>query len=102
MSAATIILIKQRQRELIERFEAVGATSPQTARSLDDIGVRTGFIFCRMAHAGVFIQTDGVRWYFVPEAWRRYQDRQWSRLVLTAMVILGVAVLGLAILMMMR
>jgi len=93
MSAAAAIIIMNRQKELVDRFCNASATSPDTARTLDELRVGDrGLIFRRLAQRGVFVQAAGDRWYFDAKAWDRYRDRQWSRLVWGAAVILGLSV----------
>ena len=82
-----------RQKELVDRFCSASATSPDTARTLDELRVGDqGLIFRRLAQRGVFVQAADDRWYFDGKAWDQYKDRQWSRLVWGAAVILGLSV----------
>lgn len=67
MSATTIII--HRQRQFVQRFLDVGATSPATAHSLDELGVRAHWIFRRMARKGVFVAVPPDRWHLDVAAW---------------------------------
>ncbi len=89
MSAAAVIIYRQRQ--FVIRFLEVGATSPATARSLDDLGMRTHWVFRRMARQGVFLQASPDRWYFDPAGWQRFERRQRQRVV----TFIGVFAIGL-------
>lgn len=52
MSAAAIIV---RQNRYINAFADAGATSPQRATSLEELGQRDSWIFRRMVASGVFV-----------------------------------------------
>lgn len=96
---SAVIILLQRQQDLVDRFRDAGATSAETSRPLDELGVPTGMMFSRLSRAGVFAQAGAGRWYFHAAAWRAYRDRQWKRLVDGAVVILAVGVLAVLLLM---
>ncbi len=98
MSAA--LLVMNRQRDLVDRFRAAGATSASAARPLAEIGVEASFMFSRMSARGVFVPAGEDRWWFDAAAWNRYRDRQWKRLVAGALVILVVCALFVLAMMM--
>jgi hypothetical protein len=79
MSAAAVIIYRQRQ--FVIRFLEAGATSPATARSLDDLDMRTHWIFRRMARAGVFLEVSPDRWYLDTAGWHKFEQRQKRRVV---------------------
>jgi hypothetical protein len=60
MSGGAVVV--RRQNQLIRAFRQAGAVSLDTARSLDELGLRESWVFRRMAARGVFIHTDGGRW----------------------------------------
>lgn len=99
MSAAAIIM--HRQRQFVRRFRDAGATSPATARSLDDLGMQTHWIFRRMAREGVFRSVHPDRWYLDASAWERFEQRQWQRLV-TFIVVSAIAFILLLLLILLR
>ncbi|MDX2199599.1 MAG: hypothetical protein SF069_11590 [Phycisphaerae bacterium] len=92
MSAAAIITLRQKQ--LIGRFRDAGATSPRTARSLDDLGLSSHRIFRRMARHGVFVAAPPDRWYLDLEALAQYERRQW-RWFMIIMVICALTLIAL-------
>jgi hypothetical protein len=96
---SAVLIIMHRQQDLAERFRAAGATSPDRARTLNEVGVTPGFLFSRLAGQGVFVRVESERWWFDAGAWNRYRDRQWRRLVLAAVVIAVVSMLFVAVLM---
>jgi hypothetical protein len=91
------VIIMKRQRDLVDRFRDSVATTPDAARRLDELRVRESFIFRRLCAAGVFMCAGDERWWFDAAAWDRYRDRQRQRLVWSAVVIIGLVALGLAI-----
>jgi hypothetical protein len=94
-----VLIIMNRQRDLVDRFRDAGATSANAAKPLAEIGVKTSFMFSRMSARGVFVPAGGDRWWFDAAAWNRYRDRQWKRLVVAAIVIIAISVLWFLILM---
>lgn len=90
-------LTLRRQRELVARFQSAGATSAERAIPLDKLGSLSESVFRRMAHAGVFIKPNDDRWYLDADAWVHFQSRQRRRSVITAVVILAVVGVLLAL-----
>jgi hypothetical protein len=86
-----LILMRSRQRAAVARFEAAGAVSPATARTLAQIGERGGWVFSDMAERGVFVRISEDRWYLSAEGLRRFRGRQ-SRDGLIALAVVGVAI----------
>lgn len=79
MSAAAVIIYRQRQ--FVIGFLEAGATSPATACSLDHLGLRTHWVFRRMAREGVFLAVSPDRWYLDTAGWHRFEERQRRRIV---------------------
>ncbi|MFO0858660.1 MAG: hypothetical protein U0640_15045 [Phycisphaerales bacterium] len=90
---SSVLIIMNRQRELVERFCNAGATSASTAKPLSAIGVEQSFMFSRMSARGVFVPAEGDRWWHDASAWNRYRDWQWKRLVKSAVVIIAICIL---------
>lgn len=61
MSGGAVIV--RRQNQFMRAFRRAGAVSPDTARSLDELGLRESWVFRRMAARGVFVRVDGGRWH---------------------------------------
>lgn len=96
------MVIMARQRDLVDRFRDAGATSATSAKSLAEIGIEPTFMFSRMSARGVFVPAGNDRWWFDTAAWNRYRDRQWKRLVVGAIVIIGFALLLLMLLLLLK
>lgn len=100
MGAAAVVLVRQRQRELVDRFLAASAVTPETARTLDDLMVQRGLMFNRMAAQGVLVANPDGRWYFSQDAWVRFEDRRWKRLNRVALIIVVLAAITFVVLLM--
>ena len=62
-------MMKERTMELVKTFREKGATSPETAKSLDELGLPPQFstmMQMRLGQIGVFVENDG-RYYMVEE-----------------------------------
>ena len=92
MTAASVVI---RQNRYIRKFRQAGATSPETARTPAELGVRESWLFRRMADAGVFVDAGGGRYYLDAEETERYLDRRWMRLMVVT--IIGLRVLALVL-----
>jgi len=88
---AGVLALKRRQ--LIGAFDRVGATSPATARTRQELGVRDSPMFRRLVRRGVLCSANNGSYYLDRQA--RARDRR-RRLTVMAVVVL-VALLGLAI-----
>ncbi len=64
MSGAAILLA---QNGYVRRFRDAGATSPDNAKTLEEIGCRDSWLFGRMIANGVFVQA-GKGTYYMDEA----------------------------------
>lgn len=61
MSAAAVIIL--RRKRLIRRFRELGATSPDRAIAIADVGLRPSWIFDQMVARGVFVRTGDGRFH---------------------------------------
>lgn len=93
MSAAVILM---KQRRLCRRFFEAGALTPQTARSMDELGIRPHWIFRRLVQKGVFVAASQDRWYLNAVALGHFEARQ--RRILWGMAVVGLAALALLVL----
>jgi hypothetical protein len=64
-----VLIIMNRQRDLVDRFRDAGATSASGANALSEIGVEPSFMFSSMSSRGVFVQAGGGRWWYDAAAW---------------------------------
>lgn len=94
MGAAAIILIKERQ--IVEAFERVRATSTESARSLDMVGVDSeGLGMRRLRERAVIREATPGHYYLDVEVWQAVR-RQRHRIVLVILVlIIAAAVAGI-------
>ncbi len=94
MTAASVVI---RQNRYIRKFRQAGATSPETARTPQEIGVRHSWLFRRMADAGVFVDVGGGRYYLDEEGTEHYLYRRWVRMIVVTAI--GLIVLALVFMM---
>lgn len=95
--SAMLFIIMSRQRDLVDRFRDAAATAPANAKSLQDLGVRRSFMVSRMIRAGVFAPAGDDLWWLDAVAWDHFRERQTSRLLTAAVVIIAAVSLGVAI-----
>lgn len=60
MSAAVVII---KQNRLMRYFRDVGATTPATARTPEEVGFRNSWLFRRMVSRGVFLEAKPGHYY---------------------------------------
>jgi len=61
MSSGAIIV--RRQNSYMRAFRKAGALSPDTAQTLDALGLSESWIFDRMVKRGVFVPAGDGRWH---------------------------------------
>lgn len=61
MSGGAVIV--RRQNQYLRTFRDVGAVSPATARTLEELDIPRSWVFRRMAARGVFVRVDEGRWF---------------------------------------
>lgn len=66
-TVAAVILGKERR--MVARFVAVGATSRETARTLEQVGVPHGLILHRLENRAVVRHAPPDRYYVDQESW---------------------------------
>ncbi len=87
MSGAAIIL---KQNKLMRTFRDAGAVSPDTARSVQELGVRNSWVFRRLVSRGVFILVGTERYYMDEQIAEAFVGQRRTRaLVITALVLLA-------------
>lgn len=64
---AIAAVIIRKERELVELFQAAGATSPATAKSLDDVGVEQAWPLSRLRRRAVVREASPGRFYLDEE-----------------------------------
>ena len=92
-----IALILAKERRMIARFMAAGATSRERARSLEQVGVHGGVILRRLRERAVIRQAGADLYYVDRESWaavRRMRRRAASVAVAIAMALIFAIVFG--------
>ncbi len=70
-----------RQRRYIAIFREHGATSPDRAVTLGELGTGNSHIFRRLIAAGVFVPMPGERYYLSERGAEDFRQRQAQRVV---------------------
>lgn len=91
MGAAAAVIIIKKERDLVEHFQRVGAISPQTARTKDEIGVDGGTAWFRLVDDAVVRSTDNGRFYIDVLTWEALERRR-KRVMMVALIIAVLAV----------
>jgi hypothetical protein len=90
MGGAVVVM---HQNRLMQQFRDAMATSPNTAKTLVEIGCPNSWTFRRMTAKGVFVETDDGRYYMDEEAARGFVKRRWRvMLIFLAVVIILFAI----------
>lgn len=96
MSAAAVIM--RRQKQIVRRFRDADATIARRARTLDELGMRSHWIFRHMAKKGVFVPVGSDRWYLDQIALEEFEARQWRRFL----IFIGVFAIAFGLLLLFR
>jgi hypothetical protein len=91
VSAASVVII--RQNKYIRRFRNAGATTPETARTLDELGVSNTWTFRRMVGRGVFVEVGDGRFYMDSAEMHRFLVGRLIRIAVTAIIALLILLL---------
>ena len=68
-AAAVAAILRLREREVVDDFRAAGATSPDTARSYDAMGIGDSLVIRRLHNRAVIREASPGRWYLDEEVW---------------------------------
>lgn len=90
MGAAAAVIIK-RERDLVEHFQRVGAVSPETAKTRDEIGVDEHMAWFRLVDDAVIRSAADGRFYVDLPTWEA-QGRRRRRVMTVALLIAVLAV----------
>ena len=87
-----------KQRRYMRIFRDQGATSPDRAMTLSELGTHSSFVFRRMVRAGVFVaMPGGQRFYLSEPAAEAFRQRQAQRVVWALAAVTIVLVVALII-----
>jgi hypothetical protein len=66
---AIAAVILRKERELVDLFRSAGATSPSTARSLNEVGVEQAWPLSRLRRRAIVREAAPGRYYLDEEVW---------------------------------
>lgn len=90
-------VIMGKERRMVARFAAAGATSRETARTLDEVGAAPGLILRRLRDRAVIREAGEDRYYLDEESWeavRRSRRRAIHVAAVIALALLLAALFG--------
>jgi hypothetical protein len=88
---AIAAVIVRKEREVVDLFRDVGATSPATAKSFDEIGVEQAWPLSRLRRRAIVREAAPGKYYLDEEVWTAIRGMR-QRMIL---VVVGVfAVVG--------
>jgi hypothetical protein len=91
MGAAAAAVIIKRERDLVDHFRRVGATSPDTAKTPDEIGVDGPMTWFRLVDDAVIRSAGDGRFYLDALTWEALERRR-KRVMMIAFIIAVLAV----------
>jgi hypothetical protein len=96
VTAAAVIIRKE--KEIVLAYQRARATSPETARSADGIGVHQGIAFRRLVSRAVLRAAPGggARYYLDEPTWEARRTTR-RRLAVVAMVLAALLAAGVAL-----
>ncbi len=83
---AFIVVVKFRR--FIQAFKDSGTTSPRTAKSFEELNLRSMFIFRRLLNKKVLIETNPGKYYLNEENLMVYNKRRLIRILIVGVLIL--------------
>jgi hypothetical protein len=95
MAAAIAAIIARQERDIVNGFRGVGATSPARARDPDELGVKYQTAFDRLTRAAVLRDAGDGRYYLDEPSWIALRDRR--RRVAIVMLVVMAAVFAVLI-----
>lgn len=90
---AAVVIILRKQRDIVEVFEGARATSPETARDPNDLGIDESVIFRGLVRRAVLRDAGGGRYYIDQPSWRAMSSMRHR----VAMVVLAIVVVLLVV-----
>jgi CubicO group peptidase (beta-lactamase class C family) len=90
-----VAVILAKERRMVSRFLAAGATSRERARSLEDLGISRGVILRRLRERAVVREADPDRYYLDVESWQavRRMRRRHASIAATVALAIVLAIL---------
>ena len=87
------VIIASKTRKIFKLFEMSGATSPDRAKTLEEMGLRRQFIIRRLILRGVIVETSSDRYYLNQENRANYDTLRRKK----AIIAMGLMLLALAV-----
>jgi hypothetical protein len=90
---AAAAAVAMAERRMVEAFEIARATSPDTARTPDELAVDTGSIGWRRLHSRAVVRESAPgsgRYYLDREVWQAVRRTRMRMLVVLIVIILGI------------
>jgi hypothetical protein len=86
---AVIIVVKI--KKLIQRFMDTGTTSPPTAKTPEELNIRTSNLFQRLLRRKVLVETYANRFYLDEEALQEYNNNR-RKIMITVILIIALLI----------
>jgi hypothetical protein len=91
MSAAATLLLKQAR--CVRAFRAAAATTPQTAKTLDELGCRDSPLFRKMVRRGIIVACPDGRYFLNELAADEAEAGFWVTLITVSAVLVTIYLL---------
>jgi hypothetical protein len=91
--STVVAAILAKERRMVSRFRAAGASSPAQARTLDELGISRGIILRRLRERAVIRDAGGQRYYLDEPSWAAVR-RSRRRAIHVAWVIALIVILA--------
>jgi hypothetical protein len=88
MSATTVVMAATNR--IMRAFRRAGATSPDTAKTLEEVGCRRNLSFRKLERRGVLVEVPGPRYYLDEDAAEEFATYRRTIFLLSLAVILVV------------
>lgn len=88
MGAAVAAVIAAKERQMVDAFRAVGATTPERAMTPDEVGISENIGFSRLRRHEVLRQTAPGHYYLDEPVWNAVRATR-RRVVLVLLTIIG-------------
>ncbi|MFN2604224.1 MAG: hypothetical protein ABR582_15905 [Gemmatimonadaceae bacterium] len=91
---AIAVVIRRKEREVVDDFRRAGAISPSTAKSLADVGLEDSWPVRRLQRRAVIREPEPGVMYLDEEVWQavRRTRRRVAAVLLTILLLLGFGV----------
>lgn len=96
-AAATVVVIRRKQRDIVEVFQGARATSPDRARIPDELGVDQNLVFNGLVRRAVLREAGGGRYYVDEPSWVAMNTMRRRRAIGVLLVLVLVAAVAFII-----